>query len=44
MGQDLAPLSSACVFCGSSDLADPQLLADAAQLGRDLAAAKLKLI
>ncbi|CAN5596118.1 TIGR00730 family Rossman fold protein [soil metagenome] len=44
MGQDLAPLSSTCVFCGSSDLADPQLLADAAQLGRDLAAAKLKLI
>ena len=44
MGQDLAPLSSACVFCGSSDDADPQLLADAAQLGRELAAAKLKLI
>lgn len=44
MGQDLAPLSSACVFCGSSDAADPQLLADAAQLGRELAAAKLKLI
>ena len=44
MGQDLAPLSSACVFCGSSDAADPQLLADAAQLGRDLAAARLKLV
>jgi uncharacterized protein (TIGR00730 family) len=44
MGQDLAPLSSACVFCGSSDAADPQLLADAAELGRALAAARLKLI
>ncbi len=44
MGQDLAPLSSACVFCGSSDAADPQLLADAASLGRAMAAAGLKLI
>lgn len=44
MGQDLAPLSSACVFCGSSDAADPQLLADAADLGRAMAAAGLKLI
>ncbi|MDO8377982.1 TIGR00730 family Rossman fold protein [Phenylobacterium sp.] len=44
MGQDLAPLSSACVFCGSSDAADPQLLADAADLGRALAASGLEMI
>jgi len=44
MGQSPAPLSSICVFCGSSDDADPNLIAGAATLGRDLAAARLKLI
>lgn len=37
-------LDSVCVFCGSSDAADPAYLAAAADLGRALAAAKLKLI
>ena len=44
MGQSPAPLSSICVFCGSSDDADPALIAAAATLGRDLAAERLKLI
>ena len=44
MGQSPAPLSSICVFCGSSDDADPALIADAATLGRDLARERLKLI
>jgi uncharacterized protein (TIGR00730 family) len=35
---------SICVFCGSSDAADPAFLAAAAELGRALAAAKLKLV
>lgn len=37
-------LKSVCVFCGSSDAADPEFLAGAAALGRSLAAAKLKLV
>lgn len=44
MGQDPAPLDSICVFCGSSDAADPALLTAAADLGRVLAAENLKLI
>lgn len=44
MGQSPAPLSSICVFCGSSDQADPALLAAAATLGRDLARERLKLV
>ena len=44
MGQSPTSLSSVCVFCGASNDADPSLLQDAAQLGRALAAAKLKLI
>ncbi len=44
MGQSPAPLSSICVFCGSSDDADPTLIAAAATLGRDLARERLKLI
>ena len=44
MGQSPAPLSSICVFCGSSDDADPALIASAATLGRDLARERLKLI
>ncbi len=41
---DQAELSSVCVFCGSSDAADPAYLAAAADLGRAIAAARLKLI
>jgi uncharacterized protein (TIGR00730 family) len=41
MGQDLA---SICVFCGASDAADPDLLRDAAQLGRTLAHEGLALV
>jgi uncharacterized protein (TIGR00730 family) len=37
-------LDAVCVFCGSSDAADPALLAAAAQLGRELARADLQLI
>jgi uncharacterized protein (TIGR00730 family) len=44
MGQDPAPLDSICVFCGSSDAADPALLTAAADLGRVLARENLKLI
>jgi uncharacterized protein (TIGR00730 family) len=44
MGQVPARLDSICVFCGSSDAADPALLAAAADLGRVLAAQDLKLI
>ena len=44
MGQSPKSLSSVCVFCGASNEADPTLLEAASQLGRDLAAASLKLI
>ncbi len=44
MGQAPANLDSVCVFCGASDAADPALLTAAADLGRALAAADLKLI
>lgn len=44
MGHSPESISSVCVFCGASNDADPALLEAAAQLGRDLAAAKLKLI
>ncbi|HEX5380387.1 MAG TPA: TIGR00730 family Rossman fold protein [Phenylobacterium sp.] len=44
MGQAPAPLASICVFCGSSDAADPSLLSAAADLGRDLAREGLALI
>ena len=37
-------LRSICVFCGSSDAADPGFLADAAALGRALAADGLRLV
>ena len=37
-------LTSVCVFCGSSDAADPAFLAAAAALGRELAAARLRLV
>ena len=44
MGQSPKSLSSVCVFCGASNDAAPTLLEAAAQLGRALAASKLKLI
>lgn len=44
MGHSPESISSVCVFCGASNDADPALLEAAAQLGRDLAAARLKLI
>lgn len=44
MGPTPDRLDSVCVFCGSSDAADPALLTAAADLGRDLAAADLRLI
>jgi uncharacterized protein (TIGR00730 family) len=39
-----ATLRSVCVFCGSSDDANPSYLAAAAQLGRLMADARLKLV
>ncbi len=44
MGPKPAQLESVCVFCGSSDAAEPRLLTDAATLGLGLAAADLTLI
>ena len=44
MSGEPAPLARVCVYCGSSNSADPQLLADAAALGRALAAEKLGLV
>ncbi len=37
-------LKSACVFCGSSDAADPAFIVAAGDLGRALAAARIKLV
>lgn len=37
-------IGSVCLFCGSSDLADPEFLAAAAQLGRLLAEAGVRLV
>jgi uncharacterized protein (TIGR00730 family) len=44
MGPSPARLESVCVFCGSSDAAEPAFLADARALGADLAAAKIRLV
>ena len=44
MGRERQRLESACVFCGSSDAADPEFLAAAGQLGRALADAGIKLV
>ena len=44
MGHQPDRLDSACVFCGSSDAADPALLESAAALGRELAGAGLTMI
>jgi uncharacterized protein (TIGR00730 family) len=38
------PMDSICVYCGSSDAVDPALLAAAAELGRALAQAGLRLV
>jgi uncharacterized protein (TIGR00730 family) len=38
------PLQSVCVFCGSSDAADPSYLRAANELGRALAEANLRLV
>lgn len=43
MGQEPA-LRSVCVFCGSSDAADPAFLADASALGATLAAEGIRLV
>ncbi len=43
MGRD-DRLKSVCVFCGSSDAADPAYLQAAADLGRELAVAGLRLV
>jgi uncharacterized protein (TIGR00730 family) len=44
MAQSEQALKSVCVYCGSSDLADPRFLADAAALGVALAEANLRLV
>ncbi len=44
MGRDNGRLQSVCVFCGSSDAADPNYLRAAEELGQALAAAKLRLV
>lgn len=44
MGASPDSLKSVCVFCGSSDAADPAYLRAAGDLGRALAAANLRLV
>jgi uncharacterized protein (TIGR00730 family) len=44
MGAEPHSLKSVCVFCGSSDAADPAYLRAAGDLGRALAAADLRLV
>lgn len=44
MGISTARVESALVFCGSSNRAAPEFLADAADLGRGLAAAGIRLV
>ncbi|HKR87943.1 MAG TPA: TIGR00730 family Rossman fold protein [Phenylobacterium sp.] len=44
MGRAIERVESVCVFCGSSDAADPAYLRAAANLGKALAAADLRLI
>jgi hypothetical protein len=44
MGEQPRAIQSVCVFCGSSDAARPDYLKAAAELGRTLAGAKLKLV
>ncbi|HEX3699183.1 MAG TPA: TIGR00730 family Rossman fold protein, partial [Phenylobacterium sp.] len=44
MAEPAARLDSVCVFCGSSEAADPDFLAAAKALGQALAKAQLKLV
>ena len=44
MGRNTERLKSACVFCGSSEAADPAFLDAARTLGRALAEARVKLV
>ena len=44
MRRDSQRLASACVFCGSSDAADPEFLAAARRTGKALADAGIKLV
>jgi len=44
MGRAIERVESVCVFCGSSDAADPAYLRAAASLGKALAEADLKMI
>jgi hypothetical protein len=44
MRRESGRLESACVFCGSSDEADPAFLEAARQLGKHLADARIKLV
>lgn len=44
MANEARRLDSVCVFCGSSNAADPAFLAAAADLGRALAAADVRLV
>lgn len=44
MGRQIQRLESACVFCGSSESADPEFLTAAGGVGKALAAARLKLV
>ena len=44
MGRAIERVKSVCVFCGSSDAADPAFLRAAANLGKALATADLKLV
>ncbi|HEX4711943.1 TIGR00730 family Rossman fold protein [Phenylobacterium sp.] len=44
MGPAPDPLKSVCVFCGSSEAADPSYLRAASELGRALATAGLRLV
>jgi len=44
MGASPDRIESVCVFCGSSDAVEPSLLTDAADFGRALAAANLRLV
>jgi hypothetical protein len=44
MGRESQRLESACVFCGSSDEADPEFLDAAGALGKALADASIKLV
>ena len=44
MGRQIQRLESTCVFCGSSDEADPAFLSAAGDLGKALADARIKLV